>query len=222
MTQPVARMISRRVVIQLGLFVLTAGAVVVGFRGVISRVTTMHPEALPTQPFFVPGHAGLLYMTMPLVVLAALAMLLAPGIFLVLARGKDEHLGELVLKGFGGAFVVHLFSTSAVKLLFGTPINPDTFLATTLVTGALTGRGNPPKRRLLSVRSLSSLIREAGFSPPRISLPDVPPGQRNHLGRGMNLLIDLYHTAKKLPVSRQLLYWAGPLLHAVSEKPGPA
>jgi len=80
--------------------------------------------------------------------------------------------------------------------------------------------GNPPKRRLLSAASLSILIREAGFSPPRISLPDVPPGQRNHLGRGMNLLIDFYHTAKRLPFSRQLLYWAGPLLHAVSEKPG--
>jgi len=80
--------------------------------------------------------------------------------------------------------------------------------------------GLPPKRRLLSTRSLSRLIREAGFYPPQIQLPDVPVGQRSHFGKGTKLLIDLYHIAKRLPVSREILHWIGPLLHAVAEKPG--
>jgi SAM-dependent methyltransferase len=80
--------------------------------------------------------------------------------------------------------------------------------------------GIPPKRRLLSARSLSRLVQEVGFCPPRIMLPDVPEGQRSHFGRGMQLLIDLYHTTKRLPVSRQLLHQIGPLLHAISQKPG--
>ncbi len=78
--------------------------------------------------------------------------------------------------------------------------------------------GLPPKRRLLSARSLCRLVRDAGFSPPRILLPDVPAGQRSHFGKGMKLLIDVSHITKRLPVSRQLLHWGGPLLHAVAEK----
>ena len=79
--------------------------------------------------------------------------------------------------------------------------------------------GIPPKRRLLSAGSLARLIREAGFCRPRILLPDVPSGQRSHFGKGMKVLIDLYHIAKRLPLSQQLLLWIGPILHAVAEKP---
>jgi ubiquinone/menaquinone biosynthesis C-methylase UbiE len=79
--------------------------------------------------------------------------------------------------------------------------------------------GIPPKRKLLSSRLLSRAIREAGFRAPRIDLPAVPAGQRSHFGSGMKLLIDLYHLARRLPVSRQVLHGIGPLLHCTAEKP---
>jgi ubiquinone/menaquinone biosynthesis C-methylase UbiE/uncharacterized protein YbaR (Trm112 family) len=79
--------------------------------------------------------------------------------------------------------------------------------------------GIPPKRRLLSARSLAKLIHSAGFRANRIQLPEVSDGQRRHLGKAMNLLVNLYQTAKNLPISRQLLFFIGPLLHAVAEKP---
>jgi SAM-dependent methyltransferase len=79
--------------------------------------------------------------------------------------------------------------------------------------------GIPPKRYLLSAPALDKLIKNAGFCAPRIELPAVPAGQRSHFGKGMRLLIDLYHLARKLPVSRSLLYMIGPLLYAVAEKP---
>jgi ubiquinone/menaquinone biosynthesis C-methylase UbiE/uncharacterized protein YbaR (Trm112 family) len=78
--------------------------------------------------------------------------------------------------------------------------------------------GITPKRNLLSSRLLSRAIHEAGFQPPRIELPAVPDGQRSHFPPGMNLLIDLYHLGKRLPVSRPLLQMVGPFLHAVAEK----
>lgn len=81
--------------------------------------------------------------------------------------------------------------------------------------------GIPPRRRLLSVRSLSRLIREAGFGPPRVLLPDVPPDQRRQFGAATRLVIDLYRLATRLPLSRRLLYSIGPLLHAVATKPAP-
>ena len=49
-------------------------------------------------------------------------------------------------------------------------------------------------------------------------LPDIANGQRDFFGRGMQVLIDVYQTAKRLPVSRQCLQLIGPLLHAVAEK----
>ena len=79
--------------------------------------------------------------------------------------------------------------------------------------------GIPPKRRLLSARSLSRLIQEAGFCTTHVLLPDIPADQSSHFGMGMKFLINLYHIAKRLPVSRKLLQGVGPLLHAVSEKP---
>ena len=78
--------------------------------------------------------------------------------------------------------------------------------------------GIPPKRRLLSARSLSALIRRAGFGVPRVMLPDIANAQRDYFGKGMQMMIDVYQTAKQLPVSRQCLELIGPLLHAVAEK----
>jgi O-antigen/teichoic acid export membrane protein/uncharacterized protein YbaR (Trm112 family) len=80
--------------------------------------------------------------------------------------------------------------------------------------------GIPPKRHLLSAWSLPRLIQDAGFTAPKVFLPDIPRGQRHHFARGVNLLVHLYHVVKRIPVGRHLLQWIGPLLHAVSEKPG--
>ncbi len=76
--------------------------------------------------------------------------------------------------------------------------------------------GIPPKRHLLSARSLSKAIQKAGFDPPQLQLPDVPRGQSKHFGKHVLLLIDLYHIAKRLPLSRAALRWIGPVLHAIT------
>ncbi|HEX4899606.1 MAG TPA: methyltransferase domain-containing protein [Pyrinomonadaceae bacterium] len=78
--------------------------------------------------------------------------------------------------------------------------------------------GIPPKRHLLSARKLSAMIRQAGFAPPRVMLPDIGKKQRSNFGSGAQLLIDLYQTAKQMPLSRQALELVGPLLHAVAAK----
>jgi SAM-dependent methyltransferase len=79
--------------------------------------------------------------------------------------------------------------------------------------------GLPPKRALLSAQALHKLIKMAGFRSPNIELPAVPAGQRNHYGKSMRSLIGLYQLARRLPVSRSLLYMIGPFLHASAEKP---
>jgi hypothetical protein len=53
-------------------------------------------------------------------------------------------------------------------------------------------------------------------------LPDISKQQRSNFGSGAQVLIDLYQTAKRMPLSRQALELVGPLLHAVAAKHGGA
>lgn len=76
-----------------------------------------------------------------------------------------------------------------------------------------------PKRNLLDIHSLGRLARQAGFARPRIVLARIPEAQRRQFSKGMQWLIGLYQLAQRLPLSRQLLYWIGPLLQAVARKP---
>ena len=98
--------------------------------------------------------------------------------------------------------------------LWGGSYLPDRWLA------AYTRRqgGIPPKRRLLSERSLTRLLRTAGFGAPLVYLPGVSAAQRDQFGTGIRFLIDLYQAGRRLPVSGEFLRWVGPLLHAVAHK----
>ncbi len=79
--------------------------------------------------------------------------------------------------------------------------------------------GIPPKRCLLSSRSLRQLIEGAGFDSPRVALPDIPEAQRRHFGRALRAMIGIYQLAKELPIAGPLLLRIGPLLYAVARKP---
>jgi 2-polyprenyl-3-methyl-5-hydroxy-6-metoxy-1,4-benzoquinol methylase/uncharacterized protein YbaR (Trm112 family) len=78
----------------------------------------------------------------------------------------------------------------------------------------------PPHRHLLSVHTLAGLVRRAGFRLSGIFPPRISEAQRNQFGKEKQWLIDSYQLAQRLPFSRQLLLWIGPLLHAVAMKPG--
>jgi SAM-dependent methyltransferase len=79
--------------------------------------------------------------------------------------------------------------------------------------------GIPPRRKLLSAKTLSHMISRTGFNPPDISLPDIPEGQYIHFGRGIRMAVSIYHMIKRLPILRLLLHWIGPAYHAVAQKP---
>ncbi|MDQ3697853.1 MAG: methyltransferase domain-containing protein [Gemmatimonadota bacterium] len=78
--------------------------------------------------------------------------------------------------------------------------------------------GIPPKRRLLSGSGLSRLIRRAGFARGALSLPTFSAEQLAHFPLGIRRLVDAYHVAARLPVSRHLLFVFGPKLYATAKK----
>ncbi len=77
----------------------------------------------------------------------------------------------------------------------------------------------PPKRNLLSAKSLKALLDDAGFGDVRITVPEVASEQRRAFDFFTRLLIVGYHASRRLPVTRSLLHLVGPLLHAVAIKP---
>ena len=104
--------------------------------GIVPRVANLFPLQLPDLPYFQPTYGWLLYVQLPLVILASLVMFLTPGVLLMLAVGGAKHYTELVILGFGTSFLVHLFLTSAFKVTFST-MNQATFIAAEGGIGAL-------------------------------------------------------------------------------------
>jgi ubiquinone/menaquinone biosynthesis C-methylase UbiE/uncharacterized protein YbaR (Trm112 family) len=80
----------------------------------------------------------------------------------------------------------------------------------------------PPKRKLLSARSLGRLLEGAGFNQVRISIPKISQAQRSRLPGSLQWMIDGYHVAAKLPITRQMLMGIGPLLEASAVREGSA
>jgi SAM-dependent methyltransferase len=77
----------------------------------------------------------------------------------------------------------------------------------------------PPQRQLLSAFTLGRLLEGAGFARPRVLVPDIPAEQRGRLAWPLRALVGVYQAARRIPISRSVLRWIGPLLHAVALKP---
>ena len=82
--------------------------------------------------------------------------------------------------------------------------------------------GIPPIRHLLGIAGLRRLLRDARFEDVRIFLPSIPAEQRARFSPALNRLIGLYDLARRLPITRHLLYVFGPLFQAVARKPANA
>jgi len=128
--------IGTRQLVQLALFVVVSTLVLAALHGVVPQVRDLYPLQLPPHPYFVPSHAWLLYVLTPLVVIASIALFAAPGILLVLAAGRTDHLGELVVKAFGAGLAWYVLATTGLKLLWG-PLTSTSVLAVTLLGATL-------------------------------------------------------------------------------------
>jgi hypothetical protein len=111
-------------------------AISLGASGVLRRVADLYPTTLPAHPYFVPEHAALLYIAMPIVALATIGMLLAPGFLLVLATGGGDRLGALAARTFGAAFLVRVGLHAALKLAGVEPFGFAAFALTEVTADA--------------------------------------------------------------------------------------
>ncbi len=122
---------------------LTAWAILLLDSGAVPGAAALYAVAEGGNPYLVPRHAVLLYLRVPLVTLAASALLLTPGLILALALGRGQSLDRLVIYGFGLSLV---FLAAVTSTLTAAGIAP-------------TGGGFATLLAALSVGGLATLAR---------------------------------------------------------------
>jgi len=121
-------MTDKRPLAVLGCFLLLNLGVVVFLRDCIPAVAGLYPEVPASAHWFDAQHAGLLYFLAPLVTMAAIVTLLAPGLLVVVAFGSAGSAGELLLKGFGLSYILHVAAGTLVKAVSDTPLDSTHFI----------------------------------------------------------------------------------------------
>ena len=195
---------TRRSIAAAGVLFAAAVLLLLALRNVPQRAEALFADALPPQPYFVADHFLLLYVLLPLAIVAAVVVMLAPGMFLVLATGGARDLAHLVLKGTLASFLVHAGTFSALKLFIDQP-SRAAWTALLCAAGAAAwlwlawrhGRGRPAGvagapgdwRRLGWILALPALITVALL--PVLVWQDLNPDGLEALttGRSLNELI---------------------------------
>lgn len=96
-------------------------------RGLPGRVATMFDSGLPSNPWFVPESAGLLYLLFPLTVLAGIVAWLLPGLLFGAARRRDLDFAPWMLEAFLVSLVAQ-WSLGAAAILFSSGRTADSSL----------------------------------------------------------------------------------------------
>ncbi|MDH3733627.1 MAG: hypothetical protein OEU54_08835 [Gemmatimonadota bacterium] len=96
---------------------LVAWAMLLIDTGAVASASALYEAAEVGNPYFVPRHAVLLYVRVPLVTLSACVLILSPGLILARALGRDQSLDRLVIYGFGLSLVVLAALTSTLTAI---------------------------------------------------------------------------------------------------------
>jgi len=118
----------KKIVISIGFFLAVNLIIVAVLRSVVSDVANLYELISSSNLYFVPDHFFTLYVLTPLIVIAAIVVLVMPGTLLILAHNKNTQPGELLLKGFGASFLLLFFMTTCIKLITGSIVTPDNFI----------------------------------------------------------------------------------------------
>lgn len=77
----------------------------------------------------------------------------------------------------------------------------------------------PPKRKLLSSRTLARLLREGGFDSISLSVPEISEGQRKGLPFFLKAPAEIYNRTRNAPLISFVFRGIGPLLQGTARKP---
>ena len=93
-------------------------------------------DMLPAGPYFSSLRPGLLYFVMPISVTSASILLMAPGLFIALARGRTRSWAEWLLEGFAWSLLLVSATAGAVQAVLGAPLSGRSFFGVVLTLAA--------------------------------------------------------------------------------------
>ena len=109
--------------------------------GAVGEASALYPLADSPDPYFVPGHALLLYLWSPLVVASSCILLLSPGLFLSIALNAARSVALWITSAFAVSLVVVSVASQVVQAVMGKPLLGTAFAlvvaACSLVCAAL-------------------------------------------------------------------------------------
>ena len=135
----------------------------------VARAASLHELAAGPNPYFVPQHALLLYVAVPIVALSACVLFLAPGLFLALALGRARHAAEWVLSGLALTIPVISVAAAIAQGIGASPVRGTTFalvVAACAVAAALLAARSP--------RAVASALAAPASRATLISLAVLP------------------------------------------------
>jgi len=104
-----------------------------------ARMWALAGEVDTAAPYFSTQHPGLLYLAVPLSVLGALVLVLAPGLLLALALDQARSFETWLLKGFCWSLLVLGVVAAAVQGLTGRPLVGPAFCAAAMACSLAAG-----------------------------------------------------------------------------------
>jgi len=119
---------SRRELILMLVTVAIAGLIVTVGRSAIQSAASMYSLADGASPFWLPSHAWLLYVCVPAVVISAMLVFIAPGLFLASALGATRSWSWWLLCGVALGTVVLSAATAVIQRIAGIPLTGTSFL----------------------------------------------------------------------------------------------
>jgi hypothetical protein len=105
--------------------------------GAVEAAADLLPVAMAGNPYFVPRHALLLYVWLPIVTISSFVLLLSPGLLLTLLVGEDLDLDRWILYGFGISLVLVSVAAGLVQAVAGAPLTGRAFAAVPAVLSVL-------------------------------------------------------------------------------------
>ncbi len=115
----------------LGLFVIVTIGWIPALVGLdaLGSASALYSLASSASPYYVPGHAGTLYLWTPLVVASACLLLMSPGLYLSLALDAAKSVGQWVLNGLALSILLLSLATAVLQAIRGAPIRSEAFVS---------------------------------------------------------------------------------------------
>lgn len=107
--------------------------------GAIGRASALASVATPANPWFVAGHAALLYLLVPLVAFSACTLVLTPGLLLAFAIGRSRTPSEWLFYGFGISLVLVSVASAMAQSIAGAALRGTVYALVLLGLSAATG-----------------------------------------------------------------------------------